>query len=123
MNFQIKKRLLGGYSVKYECPRCKTGLSSALTDAGRVDACPDCQATFTVPGAKERDELQLRLAEDRERINRERAETKLRNAEEKQHSVAAKQAENERRVKAQLRSESGTQTRVQTLFNSIDQDR
>ncbi len=46
-----------GYKVKYECPKCGETLKNPIKDAGSIDTCPNCNATFSVPG----DELVARL--------------------------------------------------------------
>ncbi len=50
MNPKVTKTLLGGYQVKFDCPGCKTRLTSPLSDAGMKDTCPDCGSQFAVPG-------------------------------------------------------------------------
>jgi DNA-directed RNA polymerase subunit RPC12/RpoP len=59
---EFKKSLLGRRTVSYDCPRCAARLSSPLEEAGKKDSCPDCGATFTVPGTEELD----RVSHDRE---------------------------------------------------------
>jgi hypothetical protein len=51
---KIKRRLLGGYVASYHCPHCSSSLNSPLDDAGKSDTCPQCGASFVVPGADER---------------------------------------------------------------------
>src|SRR2546428_395128 len=57
MRFQITKGFWGRVIVAYECPRCKTGLTSPIDDAGNSDACPECGATFMVPGSDAREKV------------------------------------------------------------------
>jgi DNA-directed RNA polymerase subunit RPC12/RpoP len=47
---KLHKTLLGTYNVKYLCPKCKRTLENPLAEAGREDACPNCNAVFKVPG-------------------------------------------------------------------------
>jgi hypothetical protein len=63
MNFKIKKGLFGGDTLLYDCPRCKTGLSSPLDDAGKPDACPECGQSFAIPGSDARDRIRNYQAE------------------------------------------------------------
>jgi hypothetical protein len=49
--FQIRKGLLGGYSIAYECPVCGTSLVSPIDDSGISDCCPKCHRSFIVPNA------------------------------------------------------------------------
>ena len=70
---EIKKRLLGGYSVSYNCPYCDSRLTSSLNEAGTNDICPDCSRQFVVPGTSEKDRIQAQ--EDvTERQRHEKAE-------------------------------------------------
>lgn len=69
---EIKKRLLGGYSVCYECPHCSSDLQSPIDDAGQPDECPDCGKDLLVPGEAERDRVR-RDVESRATAKLERA--------------------------------------------------
>lgn len=57
MAIQVAKNLFGRHSVKYDCPQCKSRLTSPLDDAGKQDSCPDCGVSFLVPGVTERREV------------------------------------------------------------------
>lgn len=57
MKFEVKKGILGRYTVVYQCERCASPLSSSLDDAGRTDVCPDCNHQFVVPGVDHRDRI------------------------------------------------------------------
>jgi hypothetical protein len=48
--YKIEMGFWGGWYVHYECPKCHERLNSPLDDAGIADSCPECSATFTVPG-------------------------------------------------------------------------
>jgi ribosomal protein L37AE/L43A len=86
MGHTLKRNpLTGAVRVHYKCPACKTDLNARLEEAGVGDKCPECKATYTVPGAEE---LAARRAEQR------RAEEE---AERKRVEDAAQQAELERR--------------------------
>lgn len=65
-NIEIKRNLLGVYSIGYNCPNCNARLKSPLNDAGKTDSCPDCKHTFVVPGTEERERLRIQ-AEQKER--------------------------------------------------------
>ena len=49
---RVSKNALGVLFVKYPCPNCGAKLSSKADSAGASDTCPDCQASFMVPGAE-----------------------------------------------------------------------
>ena len=36
--------------LEYICPACRTKLKNPITEAGTKDVCPECDATFIVPG-------------------------------------------------------------------------
>jgi hypothetical protein len=72
MRVQVKKGLMGRYTLGYDCPRCKTGLTSQLEDACKSDACPDCGATFVVPGSETRDKIHTYQATARQELDKER---------------------------------------------------
>ena len=88
---RIARNTFGQLSLKYPCPLCGAKLASKAELAGKEDSCPDCQATFMVPGADNihafhRQETQK--AKDRqqrqseERLEKQRArEAKLRKRE------------------------------------------
>ena len=88
-----RNKLTGKLSVHYECPDCDADLTSALTDAGQPDNCPECEASFTVPGTRE---LKQQLAE-KARVEREKQEADRLKREQKlqQQSEAAKQRDAE----------------------------
>jgi hypothetical protein len=88
---QVTKNLFGRYSIKYDCPQCKSRLTSPLNDAGKADSCPDCGAAFRVPGVEER----KRVLAERERELAERRAEKLRQAEK---AKQAKEARDRRRM-------------------------
>lgn len=73
--FELKKRLLGGYSVVYDCPHCKCGLKSSLDEAGLKDTCPECGRTFVVPGSVDKERVRNEHQE-RERERQEKSESK-----------------------------------------------
>lgn len=82
--YKVTKTLTGSYVVKFQCPHCKAALQEELTKAGDNDNCPDCKATFQIPGLKERSELEAKIAE--------RAE-KARFAKQKKEQAAIEHAE------------------------------
>ncbi len=77
--------------VKYKCPVCSIKLTNSLAEAGENDSCPECHATFIVPGNKERKERQKQLKEKRDQALEELAKpiTSLGrgNAKKKQTSI------------------------------------
>ena len=91
MQYAVRRNLLGSYSVKYGCPKCKTRLTSALKDAGTPNHCPDCGEQFTVPGTKEKqqaEKLKEQAAVERQRerehaIEEKKQEELLRNTRNK----------------------------------------
>jgi hypothetical protein len=88
---QVTKNLFGRYSIKYDCPQCKSRLTSPLNDAGKPDNCPDCGAAFLVPGVDERKKV---LAERERKLAERRAEKQRRAEKAKQ----AKEVRDRRRT-------------------------
>ena len=54
----VKKML-----VEYACPTCSSLLKNPLSEAGQADNCPECNASFNVPGKKEFDKFSQREVE------------------------------------------------------------
>jgi|GEM_PF-5878694 len=52
ISYKLKKTLRAA-RVLYNCPGCKCDLESSLGEAGKVDSCPQCGTSFTVPGKYE----------------------------------------------------------------------
>lgn len=69
---EIRRNIFGRYEIKYSCPKCKTRLTSPLLEAGDNDACPDCGASFRVPGIEQRKEYEAQLA--KEKVEKEEAD-------------------------------------------------
>jgi hypothetical protein len=117
MKPEIKKTLLGSYNVKFDCPACSSRLTSPLVDAGRNDSCPDCNAKFTVPGAKAlahwKEEQAAEAALKREKSERKAAErqaaddAKRRKAEELALAEREAIAEDDRRKTEELACKTG----------------
>lgn len=100
MATQVVKGLLGRYSVKYDCPKCKARLTSPLDDAGAADTCPDCGFVFVVPGTAERERLhaERQAAVERQCQAAEQAKIAKANADaSKREQEAAQLAERRRR--------------------------
>ena len=57
MRLEVKKSVLGRYTLSYDCPHCGAGLTSPLNDAGKDDSCPDCEEVFAVPGSDKRNDI------------------------------------------------------------------
>jgi uncharacterized Zn finger protein (UPF0148 family) len=95
--FVIKKGLLGGHSVAYECPKCSTGLKSPLDEAGKSDTCPQCGTQFVVPGTEERDRIrqeeQVAKLEKEQKAEAARRQKELHEAAERELQTAKKRAE------------------------------
>lgn len=87
-NWEITKNLLSEHTVHYQCSECETRLKSPLGDAGKTDSCPNCRASFTVPG----DEHRKRIAEDqlRKRLNK-KEEANKRKLERQQRKLERQQ--------------------------------
>lgn len=56
-NVKIKKGILGGHAISYDCPHCSAAIKSPLDDAGKSDTCPQCNRQIIVPGAGQRDRI------------------------------------------------------------------
>ncbi|WP_146593628.1 hypothetical protein [Novipirellula galeiformis] len=115
MKFQLKKSVLGRYTTKYQCPKCKIGLSSALEEAGQPDNCPECSASFQVPGKEKLDEwnrhkeLMALEAKKKEAAKQEELRVASEQAKE-QAEKEALQKENERQIlEAQMQEQKEAQ--------------
>lgn len=104
MKYRIEKSILG-QSVKFRCPKCNSGLSASLSEAGNQDACPDCRTPFIVPGIEER---QRSEAEKQQRRN-EAAAAK----ESARQAKEAKRAEREAAKVVQQQEAEAEKVRLQ----------
>ena len=93
MKYQVKKTLVGTYQVKFECPNCSISLNESLNKAGQKDSCPECGASFVLPGQKELNDLKI-IAEARQTQKQlqkqqaeERKQEKLRIQKEKEEAA------------------------------------
>jgi len=102
---KITKSLLGAQHVSYHCPKCGDDLRSPLTEAGRPDTCPNCNARFVVPGAEYlrqlQEQKQAKVRQEQEAAER-RHEEKLRK-QQKEAELARSEAE--RRQAAKLKEQ------------------
>ena len=87
-SFEIKRSLLGRYSIGYDCPNCEGRLKSPLTDAGKTDFCPACKFQFVVPGSEERE--RIRIQSEKEEAEEQRRESQKQEATAIQKQKAAK---------------------------------
>lgn len=46
--FKLKKKMLGGYKVAYQCPYCRESLSSQEHEIIEEEECPECGGVFRV---------------------------------------------------------------------------
>ena len=77
----VKKML-----VEYACPTCSSLLKNPLSEAGQADNCPECNASFNVPGKEEFDKFSereldslMKVATEKNRTNAAKArQSKLR---------------------------------------------
>jgi uncharacterized Zn finger protein (UPF0148 family) len=74
--FEIRKTLLGGYKVWYECPNCKTELHSEESELQGTDWCPECNRPFQVSkdAIAEIDSRRERAQEEKHRRAQEKKE-------------------------------------------------
>lgn len=50
---RIKRRFLGGFVVKFNCPACRCELNAEQSDIGEIVTCPTCHASsIRVPGTR-----------------------------------------------------------------------
>ncbi len=84
-DYEIKKKITGGYSVKFNCPHCGASLVADLKEAGTTEQCPSCQQPFVVPGEREAAEIA--------RKEREAAEAKRQQQKKAQEAKEKKQWE------------------------------
>lgn len=101
--YEVTSSLIGAKTVRFDCPGCKTGLTSPLKDAGTADNCPECLAKFMVPGIEEQEQLEREANERRNREHEEREAKRLvkenaraeREAKRKADEAAAESADDE----------------------------
>lgn len=125
MATEVVRNFFGRYRVAYDCPNCGDRLRSPLTDAGKSDSCPNCSASFVVPGIED---LHRVTAEQNAKAQREhdlaeqRREAKRRKQEEElqAQALARKQAEERRRqVLAQQQHEREVQQQSRSVPASV----
>lgn len=86
-----------GNKVKFDCPRCKTRLSSRIKEAGGIDSCPTCGAQFRTPGMQARKDWEAQKQHDaalREIKRDSKAEKRQRKAEIRREKAASRQRVN-----------------------------
>ncbi|QDT49544.1 hypothetical protein Pan258_35970 [Symmachiella dynata] len=95
--YSIKKSLVGGFQVQYNCPHCESELRSTESEIGEKDWCPECRQPFRV-STKALAEIESRreiAASEKERKTKEkrqrREQRKLRTAESNRLSQQAQQ--------------------------------
>ena len=76
MGVTVKKTLLGGIVVSYDCPKCKERLRSKASEVGSPDSCPECGQAFRVPGKRELAEFLETDAEKKAASAKQRQELK-----------------------------------------------
>ena len=104
------KRAFFGHAIHYCCPQCSAALKSKLADAGQNDTCPNCERTFVVPGAAERQQI-----EDK----RQARNAYKRQLREQRQAEAA--AEAEERREAERRYNAGPVPEVLERFHEISE--
>jgi uncharacterized Zn finger protein (UPF0148 family) len=104
--FQVKKGLLGGHTVSYQCPQCSAGLKARLDEAGTSDSCPDCGAAHTVPGTAERNRI-AQAAADAKREKQQQVERARREKESREASEQARQQAQAQRSLSEIPFEEG----------------
>lgn len=111
----LQKTLLGGFTVKYNCPKCSLALKNPLAESGQVDTCPNCKTQFEVPGSKSKAELARKRQLEKEQADKI-AQTKKAQAEERENlAIAAMEEDQERRKKlAEQKSQIEAEIRQKT---------
>lgn len=99
MKYKLKKTILGKEVLSYACVKCDSKLSSPLSDAGKVDRCPQCGSQFNVPG--------------REIVKKRREQAA---EQERQHQAA--QREHEKQLEAQKLENSIREGRIKAVVLS-----
>jgi uncharacterized Zn finger protein (UPF0148 family) len=99
-DFKIKKGMLGGYTIAYDCPHCSTALKSPLDEAGTVDTCPECNRPLTVPGAEEKERIR---ASERQLVQAKESRRQL--EERTKRELAKRKAEEQERQRLKVRQE------------------
>lgn len=114
MPVEIKKGLLGGYSIGYDCPYCQARLKSSLDDAGKTDNCPECRREFVVPGVEQRDQINAQAETNRKQkaLNKQQAAAERSRLREEARQRAEAMREEERQ-KAEARRQEAAQLEKQ----------
>lgn len=121
--YEVRKNVLGKYTVHYVCPKCGEGIKSSIFDAGNPDTCPACHTKFIVPGTDERAEVERKQEQAKQKKKEEaeqRKEERLKKqrerqaeeekAREKQRQAKQKAMEKERKQQSQQVSDQDAQT-------------
>ena len=93
IEYKVTKTVLGQIRVRYKCPGCKVALNNPLSEAGKIDTCPDCARDFRVPGMPEK--LQMGLKAEATAV--EKAERKAEREREREERKEAARLEIEQR--------------------------
>lgn len=100
-----KRALVGGYLAHYKCPNCGEQLRSPLSDAGKADSCPSCNAGYVVPGIEELRRVAAEKeaeARHKQELAEQRREAKRRKKDEEAAARAAAKKEAEQREAEEL---------------------
>ncbi|MFA5864741.1 MAG: hypothetical protein WC975_08640 [Phycisphaerae bacterium] len=127
MDYSIKKDLVHGEFVVYQCPSCQGQLESPLKDAGTNDTCPMCQKSFTVPGIKElnakKTEEQARQAREKARVEeRERLRIQYEKEREAQKLLGVKEKAEKNLIQNQHQQQMDV-TAYESLMTTTTADR
>jgi uncharacterized CHY-type Zn-finger protein len=99
-DFELKKGLLGKYTVWFPCPNCKKQLHSTEQELDSDDHCPECRHMFRVSSAavsqikswrQEKLENQARRKEEKLRRQQEAILTQQKRQQERAHEKKEKQ--------------------------------
>jgi len=120
-NVRVTRSITGKYRISFDCPGCEERLRCPLSDAGKDDNCPECGATFTVPGAQQREEIrqaELRAVEEKCRVIEDNVAAKVQQRAENERKRVEKLATQARQ---QMESERNRQEKLER--DRVDRER
>jgi len=100
----VKKGVLGGHAISYDCPHCSAALKSRIGDAGNQDTCPECGKQYVVPGVAERERIHNAEVAAEEYKRKAKEELQLREQQVERHKeqeLAAQRAEEQAKLEAE----------------------
>ena len=123
MKFKVVKGFTG-YSIRFHCPNCNSGLTAKVREAGQSDSCPDCNAKFVVPGIELKTKLESEKASKAaaaETYKREKAEAKAIEKDQRRQDKELKKAAAAEEAEAAAAEDAARDARYRALERPIDE--